>query len=476
MSKSQFVRDLERGVPVDSRFCVLNPQPCSGNRPFKLTLRDRTGDIAAILWPRCGVPWSDLRDATYADVKGMTERNDYSGDLQVSIREFRPVDDPGPLADYLPSYSGEMRELYAALSAFVNGIAEPSLRALLRRLLSEDKEFRQAYYHAPAAQSMHHAYVGGLLEHSLEVARICDAVARSLPGLNRDVLVTAALLHDIGKIDEIDRKAPDFSFTRTGGMLGHVFLGARKVYDALASLEDCPDDLADALCHLLLSHQGKYEWGSPVLPCFREAYVLHLADDLSAKSYRYREAQDPGEKEMFRTVRGIDGRVYTRSLSWETPDPAESPEIVLPFPEESAAPSEAEAAELPDNVLLLPILGSVAAGHPSEEREIPEGSFPMPKSEKTRQGDYFLRISGDSMIEAHLLDGDLVHVRPQKDAKEGDIVVALVGKESTVKYLASAGGRRILRPANPDYDDIVPSEEEGLEIQGRVIGVVRTSV
>ena len=475
MPKPQYVRDLSQGTAVRSRFCVLNPQPASGNGPYKLTLRDRTGDLPAKIWPRSTrLSWPDLQAARFADVTGTVDYNGYSEGLEVTIVAFAPVEDPGELAEYLPRYRGSLSALKRDLHALVTSVADPSLRGLLRALFFEDEAFRQAYFDAPAAQHMHHAYIGGLLEHSLEVARICDAVARALPGLHRDLLVTAALLHDIGKIEEIDYRTPGFPFTRAGGMLRHVFLGAQRVYRLLDSLEPCPDGLSDALCHLLLSHQGKPEWGAPVHPCSREAFVLHAADDLSAKSYHCREAAAASGKPnqgLFQKSPGLAGRVYTGSFAWDASGAVPAASGGLPaFPPDGPAGEEG----LPDNVILLPILGSVAAGLPNEEREDVEGFYPLPQSGPASEGDYLLRVKGDSMVGAHLLDGDLAHVRPEEPVREGDIVVALVDGESTVKRLSSEGGRTVLRPANPDYPVIVPAGD--LTIQGKVIGAIRPAL
>jgi repressor LexA len=179
---------------------------------------------------------------------------------------------------------------------------------------------------------------------------------------------------------------------------------------------------------------------------------------------------------MFQKAVGLDGRVYTGSLNWTSEgNPQDKPlDRDLFTILHSSSLAEPTEQGLPDNVILLPIVGSIAAGLPTEEQEHLEGQYPLPKSSSVEEGDYLLRIRGDSMVDAHILDGDLVHVRKTRDGNNGDIVVALVDGENTVKYLSKRGGRVSLLPANPAYSEIVPTDE--LIIQGRVVGVIRQSI
>jgi 3'-5' exoribonuclease len=239
MAKRQFIHELDQGVIVDSRFCILNPQSPSGNGPYKFILRDRTGDMPALMWRSTGIDWPTIAGARYADIQGIVQYSDYSKRLEIRVDHFQAVEDPGNVSHYLPRFVGDSTAHRQELYDLVKSIATPTLQRLLDQLF-RDEPFRRAYFDAPAAQHMHHPYIGGLLVHSLEVARICDAIAAAIPGLNRDLLVTAALLHDIGKIDEIDFQQDGFPFTRSGGMLGHVFLGAQRVYHLLTTFDDCP--------------------------------------------------------------------------------------------------------------------------------------------------------------------------------------------------------------------------------------------
>ncbi len=464
--------DLEKGDLVRSRFAIVNAQQSSGKNPHKFTLRDRSGDIGAKAWPSTpGVSWEEVALADYADVTGKVEYSDYTKGLEIKVDTFANVADPGDLADFLPTTPADREELWNGVKGLVKSLADPYLGKLMRNLF-KDPTFQQAYRTAPAAQHMHHPYIGGLLEHSFEVASLCDALAITLGDVDRDLLVVAALLHDIGKIEEIDYASPHFGPTRTGGMLGHVFLGAQRIYSTLGQIKGCPDGLPDMLCHLLLSHQGKLEWGAPVAPCTHEAAVLHLCDHLSAQGFYYRQArQGTVAGSLFKRVKGLEGHVFTGEPSWRTyaaPTPADEREEAV----QNAAPHLRMVGGTHEPALVfLPLLGRIAAGVPTDAQANLEGRFAVPQTGKVQEGDFLLRVSGDSMIDAHILDGDVVHVRPTAEAAHGAIVVALSDGESTVKYLIKEEGTAFLRAANPAYGDIVPSQE--LQVQGIVVGVLR---
>ena len=475
MAKDQYVGQLNCGGAVDCTFCIVDPRASSGNGPHKFVLSDRTGDIPAKLLPSgTRLAWEEIRAARYAHVTGRVEYSDYIKAPEVTVRTFTPVDPPDDLDDYMKRMKGDVGVLSQELRALVLSVKDPHLRELLDRLFLMDPEFRRAYFEAPAAQRRHHPYKYGLMEHSVEVARLCDAISKIVPGLSRDLLVTAALLHDMGKIEEMDR-IPGYPFTRQGGMLGHVFLGAARVRSVLDGIEGCPADLADALCHLLLSHQGKLEWGAPVRPCFAEAYVLHAADELSARAFHFRQNTSGSAGRDFDYSSDLDAWVYRGAFSWgvSTAFPvsqAESEPIGTGYAGQSMLRMVDGGTQ--DGLVLLPLRGSIAAGLPVSEEEWVEEAHPV--SGSVREGDYLLRVRGDSMTGAHILDGDLVHVRPQRTAESGDIVVGLVDGESTLKRLVCEEGRAYLRAENPAYPEIRAAE--ALEIQGKVVGVIRAGL
>ena len=368
MSVKQFVAELKSGDPVCSCFCVADPQPSNGKAPHRFILRDKTGDLPAICWPdNPAVSWNAIVSARYADVTGTVVNNRLGKGLELTVASFVAVDEPENRTDFFPTCPLDTEELWQGMKTLVQSLRNPTLRELMARLFRSAR-FRRAYREAPAAQRMHHPYLGGLLEHSLEVARLCDAMARTLPDLDRDLLVAAALLHDIGKIEEIDYSAPRFASTRSGGMLGHVFLGTQKIYRAMSDIPDCPDGLADALCHLILSHHGKPEWGAPVPPAFLEAYILHACDQLSVQNYFCRQANQGAAKgTLFQKQVGLEGYVFTGDFPWN-----ERSELLTA--EETVLGSESrglsiEAGGLMAPIVMLPLLGRIAAGIPLDSQE-----------------------------------------------------------------------------------------------------------
>ena len=216
--------------------------------------------------------------------------------ITIEIREIAPIGvglDDLPL--FLPSSTREPEGMELELADILASVGDPSLLALLASLLGPDTPTGPGFRMAPAATWNHHAWLGGLLEHTLSVARLCDSIAVHYgPGIDRDLLITAALLHDIGKVREIGAQ-PGFPYTEEGRLLGHILLGLRMVADAAASVRGLTGDRLLLLEHLIAAHQGRYEWQSPREPKTAEARILHYADDLDAKLNRTRTpAANPG--------------------------------------------------------------------------------------------------------------------------------------------------------------------------------------
>ena len=204
------------------------------------------------------------------------------GKMQIVIQELERLPESAvELADFLPVAPRDPAEMLAELRARVAAMQDPHLRALLEAFLA-DPEFLQRYTTAPAAKAMHHVYIGGLLEHSLAVAALAEDVCRRYPGLNHDLLVTGALLHDVGKVAELSYLR-SFDYTDDGKLLGHIVIGVEMIEERLRRLPDFPRPLATLLKHLLLSHHGQYEYGSPKRPKTLEAVILNFIDDLDSK-------------------------------------------------------------------------------------------------------------------------------------------------------------------------------------------------
>ena len=248
-----------------------------GSRYFSLTLADRTGQVDAVMWET-----SDAGEFNAGDVvklRGQVSR--YKEKLQLNVERIRAATrDEYDLADLVPHTERSIDELWTELNASVNSFTDPHLQALLRSFL-DDPEIAAAFREAPAAKGMHHAWIGGLLEHVVSLLGICELAAKHY-AVHRDLLLTGAILHDIGKLTEL-RWGTSFDYTIEGQLLGHITIGIGMIEKKIAALPDFPPALRVLVEHIVLSHHGKYEFGSPKLPMIPEAVLLHYLDDMDAK-------------------------------------------------------------------------------------------------------------------------------------------------------------------------------------------------
>jgi 3'-5' exoribonuclease len=251
--------------------------------PFlKLQLTDCYGRVEARMWDGVDAVLDLLRPGMYVGVRGRIER--YQEERQLRIEEIAPLRvDLDDLVLFLPRSARGAEHMDAELGAAIASVEDDGLRALLHSLLGADTDTGHAFRLAPAAKQNHHAYLGGLLEHTLSVVRVCDLLAGHYgAAIDRDLLITGALLHDLGKVREIGARA-GFPYTDEGKLLGHILIGLQMVSDAAATLPSLHSSRRLLLQHLIASHQGRYEWQSPREPRTIEALVLHYADDLDAK-------------------------------------------------------------------------------------------------------------------------------------------------------------------------------------------------
>jgi 3'-5' exoribonuclease len=256
------------------------------NKPYlKLTLGDRSGRIDGYVWDDAD-RWDPLCEAE--EVVGVRGRiGSYQDRLQLRVQTIEPLHVEDTDLEYLlPASPRSCTEMERELDALVTSIRDAPLRALLQRCLGRSTELGRSFRVHPAAKRNHHAYLSGLLEHSLSVAGVCDRLVEHYQGqgvsLDRDLLVAGALLHDIGKIREL-RGFPAPGYTDAGKLLGHIVIGIQMVGKQAEEVSDLPPERLLLLQHLIASHQGKPEWDSPRVPQLREALVLHYADDLDAK-------------------------------------------------------------------------------------------------------------------------------------------------------------------------------------------------
>jgi 3'-5' exoribonuclease len=283
--KDFYVSDASRheNKVIISSFVVAIKQvkPKKSGEPYlALTLADRSGHIEAKMWDNVADSIDAFEQDQFVKVKGLVNR--FSRRFQLTIYKLRRLEESEvDFADYLPTTTKDIDELWFVLSEFVQGFADPHLKALVRAFM-DDPEIAAAYRCAPAAKTLHHAYIGGLLDHVVSLFRSSDLICRNYPQINRDLLLTGAFLHDIGKIHELTYNRA-FSYTTRGQLLGHMVIELEMLQAKLQLLPDFPQELKTLVEHLIISHHGEYEFGSPKLPMFPEALMLHYLDDLDSK-------------------------------------------------------------------------------------------------------------------------------------------------------------------------------------------------
>jgi 3'-5' exoribonuclease len=282
-TKGLYVTDIEAGNKVNDVFLVTvkNLAVSQKGSPYlNLRLRDKTGEIDGRVWENATEINKSFQKG---DVIAIRSRAiSYRNVMQLSISHVEKVDDSliEP-ADYSPASSFNTDEMFEELMAYVEGIKSPPLQELLNAIFHDEQIFT-AFKRAPAAKGLHHCYIGGLLEHSLSVTRLLDMAAQHYRNVNRDLLIAGGILHDIGKIYELSFEKM-IDYTDKGRLVGHIVIGVEIVDQKIAALDDFPEQLALELRHILLSHHGVLEFGSPKRPKTLEAQIVNMIDDLDAK-------------------------------------------------------------------------------------------------------------------------------------------------------------------------------------------------
>ncbi len=268
---------------IVSTFVVISKQvkPKKTGEPYlALTLGDRSGQIEAKMWDNVDDAIDVFEQDDFLKIKGLL--NKYKNRFQLTIHKLRKLGDAEiDFSDYLPKTTKDIGELWHTLATFVATFQNPHLKALIEAFMA-DPEIAEAYRNAPAAKTLHHAYIGGLLDHVVSLFKSCDLLCRNYPQVNRDLLLTGVFLHDIGKIYELTYNR-SFTYTTRGQLLGHMIIELEMLQAKLAQIPGFPDELKTLIEHLIISHHGEYEFGSPKLPMFPEALMLHYLDDLDSK-------------------------------------------------------------------------------------------------------------------------------------------------------------------------------------------------
>ena len=290
MHKEKFwVRDLKPGLSLRSTFLATDTAVRNDSRgvPYlSLKLVDRTGSVDARMW---GLPDNlrgGLTKPEYVRVEGNT--HDYRGTLQMKLNKLQVLDRESiSEEDYLPATDQDLDALQAELWMVGDELGNEHLRELFM-MMASDAEFWEAYCSAPAAKSMHHGRIGGLLEHSVQCLRVARSLAELYP-VDRDKLFFGTIFHDVGKIEELSWSGGGFAYTTEGRLQGHVVLGDRIVASFIRRLPDFPKELELEISHILLSHQGEMEYGSPQQPKTIEALLVHIIDNLDARLAMFQE-------------------------------------------------------------------------------------------------------------------------------------------------------------------------------------------
>lgn len=288
--KTKFIADLNTEQPLTSIFvvCAKEVRSTREGRPYlRMELGDRTGTIEARMWTGFEPAASQISRDDFVQVKGRIEI--YKNKPQLTLEAFRrAAPEEVDLADYLPHTAADVEKLYAELQQTVAGMHNPWLKKLVTKILSEPGVAAR-YKKAPAAKAMHHAYLGGLLEHVMSLCGLAKMTAAHYPELNLDLLLTGVILHDVSKLDELCYERA-IGYTTEGQLLGHIVMEVEQVGRAMDGIEGFPAPLRTVVQHLIISHHGEYEFGSPKLPMIREALVLHYLDDLDSKMAAARAA------------------------------------------------------------------------------------------------------------------------------------------------------------------------------------------
>jgi 3'-5' exoribonuclease len=313
--KEFFVADAARfdGETVTSFFAIssfsIREKKGGGGQYLALTLSDKTGSMEARMWEEFASAMSTCGEGCFVKVQGQISK--YQGRFQITLVKMRlAAHSEVDVADFVAATKFDVAEMWTELRGSVESFANPDLKRLVFAFL-DDEAIGAAYREAPAAKMLHHAWIGGLLEHVVALVRVCKATAPLYPEVDPDLLVTGAILHDIGKVRELSW-GTSFSYTLEGQMVGHISIAQGLLREKMATLPGFPEKLRILVEHMILSHHGKYEFGSPKLPMTPEALLLSALDDLEAKMQAVRnefarnEAAGNTGAEMTEWVRSME--------------------------------------------------------------------------------------------------------------------------------------------------------------------------
>ena len=287
----KYIENLKDRDRVSCVYLCKNRQSfmTKNGKPYEsVVLQDKTGVIDGKIWEPNSEGINEFDKLDYIEVFG--DVVSFQGALQLNIKRIRKADegeyDP---ADYLPVSERSINEMYSELLGYISSVKNPNLNKLLSMFFKEDEKFIKQFKNHSAAKSVHHSFVGGLLEHTLNVTKLCDFYSSTYPIINRDLLITAAIFHDVGKTVELSL-FPENDYTDDGQLLGHIVIGVEMIGEAIRKIDGFPVKLSTELKHCILAHHGEFEYGSPKKPALVEAVALNFADNTDAKMETMKEA------------------------------------------------------------------------------------------------------------------------------------------------------------------------------------------
>lgn len=281
----KYINELKEGEKLIEFYLVEDKQirtKKSGEEYISFILKDRTGQIPSVMWDDVDQYKERFQKGDFVKIEGTVGR--YGSDLQITVTRIRRVEERDyregfDKSNYFETTEGDIEMMLKEIFDLIGTLKDNSIRRLVKEILEENKEKMRIY---PGAKSIHHEYIGGLLEHTLSVAKSCDYFGGKYNGVDRDLLMAGALLHDIGKLRELSLKNTT-EYSKEGHLIGHIVLGRDMVREKAGEIEGFPGDKLVQLEHIILSHQGNTEWGSPKSPMTLEALIIHYVEDLDAK-------------------------------------------------------------------------------------------------------------------------------------------------------------------------------------------------
>ncbi len=299
----KYIEDLKIGDSISEVYLCKEKRSGTtknGADYFLVTLQDKTGVLEGNIWDVNSPGINEFDKKDYVEVTGVIK--EYKGKNQINITSLRVADvNSVNVEDYIPTTDKDINEMYSELLDIIGTVKAPYMKKLLEMYFVNDEAFKKRFCYHSAAKSVHHGFAGGLLEHTLSVTKTCDFISGQYDYLDRDLLLTAAIFHDVGKLAELS-PYPENDYTDAGQMLGHIVMGYNLLSVSISKIEDFPEVKRNELLHCILAHHGEYEYGSPKKPSIAEAIALNFADDMDAK---------------LQTMKEVMSKVKGNDISWQ---------------------------------------------------------------------------------------------------------------------------------------------------------------